>query len=242
MLDTILLAIEIIGVISFAVAGAVVAIKKETDVFGVVFLALMTCFGGGIIRDITIGRNPPAFFRELADTYQVAIGAVVAILVFVLARVFKRQYVQRIQLVMDINNYIDALAIGIFSVSGVQICVDFFAAKGEEAGFLLCAVLGMMTAVGGGMIRDLILRDIPFILRKRVYALATLIGASLYYLLTVIVFPGNKVMEIISQIVCISLVFVIRILATKLKWNLPKAIIFDKEKAESEDKILQTTK
>ena len=65
MLAQVLLAIEIIGVISFAVAGAIVAIDKETDLFGVVFLSLITCFGGGIIRDITIGRHPPAFFREL---------------------------------------------------------------------------------------------------------------------------------------------------------------------------------
>ena len=91
---------------------------------------------------------------------------------------------------------------------------------------MLCVVLGMITAVGGGLIRDIILRDIPFILRKRVYALATLIGASVYYLLVVEIFPENKVMEIVSQIVCIALVFVIRVLATKLKWNLPKAIDF----------------
>lgn len=234
MLDSILLAIEIVGVISFAVAGAIVAIDKETDLFGVVFLALMTCFGGGIIRDITIGRNPPAFFRSL--TSQVAIGAVVALLVFVLARIFKRQYFRRKEQVTRINNYIDALAIGIYSVSGVQICIDFFGAKGESAGFLLCAVLGMMTAVGGGMIRDLILRDIPFILRKRVYALAALIGAALYYLLSAVLFPNNKVLEIISQLVCIALVFIIRVLATKLKWNLPKAIVFSEMEVEEEKK------
>ena len=99
----------------------------------------------------------------------------------------------------------------------------------------------MMTAVGGGMIRDLILRDIPFILRKRVYALATLIGASLYYLLAVVIFPEDKLMEIISQVFCITLVVVIRILATKLKWNLPKAIIFEEEKPK-EEKVLETTK
>ena len=235
MLDTILLAIEIVGVISFAVAGAVVAIDKETDIFGVVFLALMTCFGGGIIRDITIGRNPPAFFREL--TSQVAIGTAVALLVFILARVFKRQYVKREQQVLDVNNYIDALAIGIYSVSGVQICLDFFAAKGQSAGFLLCAVLGMLTAVGGGLVRDIILRDIPFILRKRVYALAALTGASLYYLLVAVLFPNDKVLEIVSQLVCITLVFVIRVLATKLKWNLPKAIKFAEMADEKDEKI-----
>ena len=234
MLDTILLAIEIVGVISFAVAGAVVAIDKETDIFGVVFLALMTCFGGGIIRDITIGRNPPAFFREL--TSQVAIAVGVALFVFLLARLFKKHYVQKEQQVLDINNYIDALAIGIYSVSGVQICIEFFAAKGESAGFLLCAVLGMLTAVGGGLIRDIILRDIPFILRKRVYALATLIGASLYYLLVAVLFPDDKVLEIVSQLVCITLVFVIRVLATKLKWNLPKAIKFSEMANEVDEK------
>ena len=241
MVSSILLAIEIVGVISFAVAGAVVAIKKETDIFGVVFLALMTCFGGGIIRDITIGRHPPAFFRSL--TYQVAIGAAVALLVFIMAALFKRHYVKHIDLVTDINNYIDALAIGIYSVSGVQICLDFFAAKNENAGFLLCIVMGMMTAVGGGMVRDLILRDIPFILRKRVYALATLIGASIYYLLVAILFPSNPVLEVVSQILCIALVFVIRVLATKLKWNLPKAIIFSKiaeeEQAKAEEPLLK---
>ena len=238
MIDNIMLSIEIIGVISFAVAGSIVAIKKETDVFGVVFLALMTCFGGGIIRDITIGRHPPAFFREL--TYQALIGFCTAVLVFILARVFQKQYIGREKQVLAINNYIDALAIGIFSVSGVQTCIDFFAARGESAGFLLCATLGMMSAVGGGMIRDLILRDIPFILRKRVYALAALTGAMLYYLLVVVIFPNNLAAEVVSQISCISLVVIIRILATKLEWNLPKAIRFSEMRNDKEENTPET--
>ncbi len=238
MIDTILLSIEIIGVISFAVAGAIVDIDKETDLFGVVFLSLMTCFGGGIIRDITIGRSPPAFFREL--TYQVAIAISVALTIFILASVFKRHYVKHERRVLDINNYIDALAIGIFSVSGVETCLGFFASRGESAGFLLCAVLGMMSAVGCGMIRDLILRDIPFILRKRVYALAALTGASLYYLLATVIFDGNEVMQMISEIFCIALVVVIRVLATKLKWNLPKAIRFSELRAEEGEKEPET--
>ena len=240
MIDSILLSIEIIGVISFAVAGAIVAIDKETDLFGVVFLSLMTCFGGGIIRDITIGRNPPAFFRELS--YQVAIATAVALAVFILASVFKRQYVKREELVTSVNNYIDALAIGIFSVSGVGTCLDFFASRGQSAGFLLCAVLGMMSAVGGGMIRDLILRDIPFILRKRVYALAALIGASLYYLLAAVIFVNNEVMQVISEVFCIGVVVLIRVLATRRKWNLPKAIRFSEQEKESEKQPQFTVK
>ena len=229
MIDGILLAIEIIGIISFAIAGAIVAIDKETDLFGVVFLSVMTCFGGGIIRDITIGRHPPAFFRELTYQFFIAIG--VALTVFVLARIFKKQYVEKEHIVVEINNYIDALAIGIFSVSGVQTCLNFFSEKGESAGLVLCAVLGMTTAVGGGMIRDLILRDIPFILRKRIYALAALIGAVLYYVIVVYLFPNIVVAEVVGQIVAIFTVVLIRVLATKLKWNLPKAIVFDKTDA-----------
>jgi uncharacterized membrane protein YeiH len=227
MIDGILLAIEIIGIISFAIAGALVAIDKETDLFGVVFLAVMTCFGGGIIRDITIGRHPPAFFRELTYQFFIAIG--VALTVFILARIFKKQYVDKKHIVVEINNYIDALAIGIFSVSGVQTCLDFFSNEDASAGFVLCAVLGMTTAVGGGMIRDLILRDIPFILRKRIYALAALIGAVLYYAVVVYLFPNNELAEVVGQIAAIFIVVLIRVLATKLKWNLPKAIIFDKD-------------
>ena len=236
MIESVLLAIEIIGVISFAVAGAIVAIDKETDIFGVVFLSLITCFGGGIIRDITIGRNPPAFFRDLK--YQVLLGVCVALLVFTLAKLFQKHYIKHEQSVLDVNNYIDALAIGIFSVSGVQTCLDFFGT--ERAGFLLCATLGMMSAVGGGMIRDLILRDIPFILRKRVYALAALIGASLYYILVVEIFPNNMIAEVASQIGCICLVVLIRVLATKLKWNLPKAIKFSELREEEGTKEPET--
>ena len=98
MIDSILLFIEILGVFSFAIAGALVAIDKETDIFGVVFLALTTCFGGGIMRDITIGRHPPAFFREL--TYQAAIGAATALVIFILARLFKKHYVENKRIVV----------------------------------------------------------------------------------------------------------------------------------------------
>ena len=234
MINSLLLAIEIIGIISFSIAGAIVAIDKETDLFGVVFLSAMTCFGGGIIRDITIGRNPPAFFGELIYQFFISLG--VALTVFILARLLKRQYVKREQQIIAINNYIDALAIGIFSVLGVQTCIDFFAEKGESAGFFLCAILGMTSAVGGGMIRDLILRDIPFILRKRIYALAALIGASFYYLIVAIIFPNSELAEIIGQLIVIALVVTIRVCATKFKWNLPKAIRFSEMTEESKNK------
>ena len=145
---------------------------------------------------------------------------------------FKKQYISKKDTVIAVNNYIDALAIGIFSVSGVQTCVDFFAAKGEEAGIILSVILGMTSAVGGGMIRDLILRDIPFILRKRIYALAALMGAILYYMISVVAFKNNETAEVVGSVVSIVFVVLIRICATKFKWNLPKAIVFSKMNEE----------
>lgn len=233
MIENIFLLIELIGIVSFSIAGAIIAIDKETDLFGVVFLAVTTCFGGGIIRDITIGRHPPALFGELL--YQLYIVIAVAILVFIFVRVFRSQYVKRKNLILIINNYIDALALGIFSVAGVQTCIGFM---GDRAGFVLCVVMGMTTAVGGGMIRDLILRDIPFILRKRIYALAALIGAVVYYLFVRVFFPNSDVAAVIGQIVSVSTVLVIRVLATVFKWNLPKAIDFTEVQELEKEEVL----
>ena len=117
-----------------------------------------------------------------------------------------------------------------FASSGAMVGIK------KQMDLLGVCVLGMTTAVGGGMIRDLILRDIPFILRQRVYALAALIGASLYYILIIRVFPGNPYAQVVSQIGCILLVVLIRVLATKLEWDLPKAIEFSKFEAEEAEK------
>jgi len=225
-MQTFFLILETVGVISFAISGAIAAIDKEIDLFGVLLLSLVTSFGGGIMRDVLIG-NHPAFFTSY---FHIFCGAVTALTVFFTAAVFKNKYVEREKLVDATNNYFDAIGLGIFSVMGARICI----ASGYDSA-LIAIFLGMITGVGGGMIRDVCLCEIPFVLKKHVYAVAAIFGASLYYILH----SFSSLPEEISMLVGVGTVFLIRILSTAFKLNVPKAIIFEKtiSKRESEKSI-----
>jgi len=213
--------IEVIGIISFAIAGAIEAINKETDLFGVVFLSVITAFGGGIIRDVIIGNGVPVFFTS----YMLVIACVsTSLLVFMLAAIFKNKFVENEALIERINNVFDAMGIGAFAVSGTKIAMD---AGCDE--FFIAVLMGMISCVGGSMIRDFCLREIPFILRKRVYALAALSGGACYWIMMRLGANG-----IASMIISAFLVFAIRMLATIFKWNFPKAIDFRKLKGEEQ--------
>ncbi len=209
--------LEIIGVVSFSLSGAIMAIDKENDFIGVVFLAIITCFGGGMLRDIFIGNTPPLFFEGY---FYAAISAVTAIVAFTVALIFKRQYVENEKFVATVNNILDAAGLGVFVVSGARICLDL----GVTNPFLVI-VMGMLSGTGGSMIRDIIMREVPYLLRKRIYMLAALSGAGLYCLLRYL-----NVAEALAYPLSILLIFIIRMLATIFKWNLPRAIVFSELK------------
>ena len=203
---------EWLGTAAFAVSGAMVAIDKGMDIFGVIFLAMITALGGGTLRDVLIGHFPPRMFTNYEF---LALAVACALVVFMLARVFKERYVQSEEGIERVNNVFDAIGLGVFAVSGARI--------GMEAGFannaFLVTFLGMTTAVGGGMIRDVLLKEIPFVLNKRIYAVAAIAGALTYWLVAVVI--GNAVLAYtVGWLVAVTL----RMLATIYKWNLPKAI------------------
>ncbi len=204
--------LEMIGTVSFAVAGAMVAVRKRVDLFGVLFLGIITALGGGMLRDITLGRIPPALFE---NGVYVAVAAATAGIVFVVARMLKEKYLAGEQTIDQINNVFDALGLGIFTVIGAQVAME--AGYGENALLVVC--MGMITGIGGGLIRDLMVKEIPFVLRKRVYAVASITGAWIFYMLL-----QMKVPDWIAVFASVLWVFGMRMLATKYKWNLPKAI------------------
>ena len=209
---TFFLVCEWLGTAAFAVSGAMVAIDKGKDLFGVIFLAMVTALGGGTLRDVLIGHFPPRMFTN----YQyLTLAVVCALAVFLLADVFKERYVKSEQGIERVNNVFDAIGLGVFAVSGARI--------GMEAGFMdnafLVTFLGMTTAVGGGMIRDVLLKEIPFVLNKRVYAVAAIAGALTYWVIEV-VFLNPVLAYALGWLVVVTL----RMLATIYKWNLPKAI------------------
>lgn len=203
---------EWLGTAAFAVSGAMVAIDKGMDLFGVIFLAMVTALGGGTLRDVLIGHFPPRMFTN----YQFLLLAVAcAVAVFLLADVFKERYVRSEHGIERVNNVFDAIGLGVFAVSGARI--------GMEAGFMdnafLVTFLGMTTAVGGGMIRDVLLQRIPFVLNKRIYAVAAIAGALTYWVIEYVF-----VMPVLAYAVGWLVTVTLRMLATIYKWNLPKAI------------------
>ena len=168
-----------------------------------------------MLRDLFIGNTPPVFFT----LYPLVITCIAtATLTFILAAIFKRQYVRHEAFINAVNNYFDALGLGVFVISGAKLCIDL----GLDNPFLII-VMGMISGTGGSMTRDIIMNEVPALLRKRIYLVAALLGASLYYLLY-----SLSVSDLIAIPVSIILIVVIRILATVFKLNFPKAIDFGK--------------
>ena len=211
MLDLIFLILEIIGTVSFAISGATVAISKKTDLFGVVFLGSITALGGGITRDVLLGHFPP---RAFTNALYVSVAAVTSIIVFVLARIFKEKYTMRERVFESVNNVFDALGLGVFTVTGINAALS----SGNENNAFFAIFLGVTTGIGGGILRDLLSASVPSVLKKHIYALASIAGGIIYYFLVT-----NSVNKPLSVVVCVLTIFVIRILATIFKWNLPKA-------------------
>ena len=202
---------ELVGTVAFAVAGAMVAIDKRVDLFGVLFLGMLTALGGGCLRDVLLGRFPPAMFSNYV---YVTVSIVTALIVFIAARLLAERYRLNEAAIDQINNIFDALGLGVFAVVGVEVSVS----AGYGSNGFLAVFMGMTTAIGGGVLRDLLLREIPFVLKKRIYAIAAICGALAYYIGWRLALP-----ETVSLLAGVGVTFVLRLLATAFKWNLPKA-------------------
>lgn len=210
MAEQIFFILEIIGTIAFAVSGAVLAVKKEADIFGVLFLGIITAVGGGVLRDIMLGELPPHIFT---DGIYVLVASIAALTVFLFAKIYSDKYIVSEQKIDKVNNVFDALGLGVFSVYGMIVGMD--AGYGENAFFII--FLGMTTGIGGGIIRDTLVKDMPFVLRKRIYAIASLAGCFICYSLNIWGFD-----KLASAFIGMLTVFMLRMLATRYKWNLPR--------------------
>ena len=211
-MNSFFLVCEWVGTAAFAVSGAMVAVDKGMDLFGVIFLAMVTALGGGTLRDVLIGHFPPRMFTNY---HYLLLAVVCAVAVFMLANIYKDRYVRRERLIEQVNNVFDAVGLGVFAVSGARI--------GMESGFMnnafLVTFLGMTTAVGGGMIRDVLLQEIPFVLKKHIYAVAAIAGALTYWVIEVIFLN-----PVAAYAAGWAVVVLLRFMATVYKWNLPHAL------------------
>ncbi len=204
----ILTIIEWIGTIVFSASGALVAIAAGLDFFGVLVVGSITATGGGIMRDVMIGNVPPIVF----SSFEFLIAAVVtAAIVFVIAYVNAERFESFRERLEHISIIFDALGLAVFTVSGVE--------HAQLKGCNLVAILfaGVITGVGGGVLRDVLVNEKPYILTKHVYALASVAGCVLYYLLGVILDH-----TVTATIISVLSVLLIRMLAARFHWKLPK--------------------
>ncbi|MEM0517068.1 MULTISPECIES: trimeric intracellular cation channel family protein [Aequorivita] len=202
-----ILLIDILGTIAFAISGVLTAINKRLDPFGILIIAFVAAIGGGTLRDILIGANV-AWMRDLTYVY-VIFGSTIFTVVF-----RKRlEYIRRSLLLFD------TIGITFYTIVGVE--------KGIAAGFepIICIALGTITACFGGVIRDILCNEIPIIFRKEIYATACILGASAYFLLLNTTIPLDFIV-IISG----SVIFIVRLLAVYFNLSLPT--IYRKDELE----------
>ena len=190
--------IEVLGTIAFTISGAYAAMQKKLDLFGVIMIAFVTAIGGGTIRDMLIGNTPVSWMKNMTTPLIILSTAVITI--------FFKQLVHNLKITLFL---FDAVGLGLFTVVGIQ--------KGLEIGLNpgVCIALGTITGCFGGVLRDILLSQIPVLFHKEIYATACIIGGTAYCVL--IYFVNKQVAEAISVI----LICGIRILAVRLNWKLP---------------------
>jgi uncharacterized membrane protein YeiH len=192
--------LDLFGTMAFAVTGAIKAVEHKLDIFGVIFLAAITGLAGGIIRDVVLGKIPPSGISEISYA---SIAIVTAVAVFFLYHRIKSQ--------MGLFLTFDAVGLGVFTIIGATIALNIYGFN-----ILLMVFAGMITAIGGGIIRDALVNETPLVFRKELYASISFVGVLLYIFL---LYEGMNLE--IANIVCIILITVFRIMAIHYRWNLP---------------------
>jgi len=192
--------LDYLGTVAFAVTGASKAIAHKADIFGIIVLATVVGVGGGVTRDVIFGRFPTAF----SDPIYISLTVGTGIVMFFLFSYLKKK--------MNIWLIFDAIGLGVFSIIGASIAYQIVGLE-----FLPMIFAGMITAIGGGILRDIFVREIPIVFVKEVYAVASIIGIVIFYGLL-----SFDVDVQISSVIGIIAATGIRLLAMKYNWNLPK--------------------
>lgn len=208
-MDEFIFILELIGTVAFASSGAMIAIEKKMDIFGVNVLGATTAVGGGIMRDIILGLTPPGAFSH---PVYVLVAALTSTILFVIAYAKPTAFESRVK-----TNYYDKLmfwcdtaGLGIFTVVGIQAAVR--AVGGENVFFFV--FIGTLTGVGGGVLRDIMAGETPYILVKHIYACAAIAGGI------VCVVGRTAFGEAYGTILGLAATVLLRFLAAHFRWNL----------------------
>jgi uncharacterized membrane protein YeiH len=199
MLGTFMAAIDLIGVAVFAVTGALVASRKQMDVFGFALLGTVTGLGGGTLRDLLLGLTPVFWVRE---PVYVMICVSISAVVFFTAHIPESRY--RLLL------WLDAVGLAFFCIVGAQ------KALAADAGAFIALVMGVMTATFGGIVRDMVVGEVPLLLHKEIYVTAALAGSLVFVGLLMLSLP-----QTIAAVCGFAACFAVRASALRYGWALP---------------------
>ena len=211
--DTFVFIIELISITSFGISGAITAIKKNMDIFGVIIVGVTTAIGGGVIRDMLLGIHPPKTF--VRPVYAL-VSASFSLLAFLIeyrhakrptpGEPFKGRFTETALF------WLDTTGLAIFTMVGVAVAYEHNPAEGA---FVVCFV-GVLTGVGGGVLRDLLCQNMPYIFVKHFYASACVVGAVAGVLL------WNPAGKVAAMLTGTGVIMLLRFLAARFRWNLPR--------------------
>jgi uncharacterized membrane protein YeiH len=190
--------LDIIGTMAFAMSGALTAMSKKLDPFGVFIIAFVTAVGGGTLRDVMIGRTPVGWMQDPTYVYVIVWG-------FVLAIIFRKK-LDRLRTSLAL---FDTIGLGVFTLIGIQKGIDY------NLHPIICIALGTMTACFGGVTRDILCVEIPVIFRREVYATICIIGGIVFFALR-----KMNVENDVLYLATSSIIIIIRLMAVKYKWHL----------------------
>lgn len=202
--------LEIIGTISFASSGAMIGIRKKMDIFGVIVLGVATALGGGCTRDIILGVEPPSMFVDSFCAILAVLSSIILFIVFYFnVDLLKSKALKVYEEFMII---LDAIGLGAFTVTGINTAISL----GYDDKKFLIIFVGMVTAIGGGIIRDIFSNSVPFVFKEQIYAMASFLGA-VFYLIFKNILPVDLLMVLTSIIV-----FATRMISVRFNLQLPK--------------------
>jgi uncharacterized membrane protein YeiH len=191
--------LEIIGTMAFAMSGALTAMHKKLDPFGIFIIAFVTAVGGGTLRDVLIGRTPVGWMLDVDYVYLIIAG-------YILAIIFRKKF-DRLRTSLF---FFDTIGLGVFTLIGLE--------KGINIGLhpVICIALGTMTACFGGVIRDILCTEIPVIFREEIYATICILGGIVFFVLRELNLEAD-ILYLATSLFIIS----VRLMAVKFKWHLP---------------------
>lgn len=220
MIDSILFTVmEWIGTIAFSVSGALVAIGSGLDLFGVLTVGCITAIGGGIMRDMMLGNTPPLIF---SNNGILLLAMLTALVVFIISGINSKRFNGLRQRIDSINISFDAIGLAAFSITGVETAH----ATGFTHDVVLSIVAGVLSGVGGGVLRDVLVNEKPYVLTRHIYAIASVAGSGLYYLLSI--YLEQRIM---GMAVSVVFILAVRVLAARYHWRLPKLRLNEDESA-----------